>query len=247
MKSFSLPKSLRLGILSRIAVLCLLLALVGIGAVPGYWTGTWRWASPPPVTNLKQLRELPKTGLEIPGWQTIEQKRVEIGGHKWSVQALEQDNSKPLLLLLLPQNDHKSQPQVEWVDIDGLEQWQTDSYTTAKFVAEPSGLDKSAGASQSIAARKADVKARFFRAWNQRQTVVVLQWYAWPDGGHPAPSRWFWSDQFAQLHRRRVPWVAVCLQIPIEPLGDLEAARPLAESLGKLVQTALMAGPLAKS
>jgi cyanoexosortase B-associated protein len=245
MKLFSQPKSLRLGIISRIAVLCFLLALVGMGAVPGYLSGKWHWASPPPLTNIKQLKQLPNKGVEIPGWQTIEQKTVSIGGHKWSAQAMEHDNSKPVLLLLLPQNGNKSQPQVEWVDIDGFEQWQTDSYTTLNFTVESSGLQNSAVASKS-AAPTADVKARFFRAWNQQQTVVVVQWYAWPRGGHPAPSRWFWVDQLAQLRRSRVPWVAVCLQIPIEPLGDLEAARPSAESLGQLVQTALMVGPFAK-
>ena len=99
--------------------------------------------------------------------------------------------------------------------------------------------DKSAGTTKPTTA-SAKVEARFFRAWTQRRTVAVLQWYAWSGGGNPAPSRWFFADQLAQLRRNRVPWVAVCLQIPIEPLGDIEASRPLAESLGKVVQTALM-------
>jgi cyanoexosortase B-associated protein len=164
---------------------------------------------------------------------------VVIGGHQWSVQQIEQDNSKPIGLLLLPQSDHKSQPQVEWMDIDGLVKWKTDSYTKVQFEVETSLSDKSAGTAKPTTP-SAKVEARFFRAWTQRRTVAVLQWYAWSGGGNPAPSRWFFADQLAQLRRNRVPWVAVCLQIPIEPLGDIEASRPFAESLGKIVQTALM-------
>lgn len=232
MKSLSLPKSLRQWrILPRVAVLGFLLVLVTFAAVPGYLTGNWTWKQPPPVTILKQLKELRKTGLELPGWKTLEHKTVRIGGHEWSIQAIGQGNPKPVIVMLLPQNGPKNQPQVEWVDIGGSQQWQTDSHTTMKFK-QASGQH---------------VEANFFRAWNQQQTVAVLQWYAWPGGGHPDITRWFWADQFAQLHRQRVPWVAVCLQIPMEPLGDLEASRPLAESLGNMIQSALMAGPFAKA
>jgi cyanoexosortase B-associated protein len=82
------------------------------------------------------------------------------------------------------------------------------------------------------------VKARFFRAWNQ-QTFAVVQWYAFNNGGHFSPANWFWQDQLAQLSDRRVPWVAVCLKIPIEPLGELKDAQSVAESLAKTVQTQL--------
>ena len=239
MKSFSLPKSLGFASIPKLVVLIFLLVLAGIGAVPGYWTGNWSWATLPQVTNLNEIRELRQTGLELPGWKTVEQKTVVIGGHQWSVQQIKQDNSKPIGLLLLPQSDHKSQPQVEWVDIDGLVKWKTDSYTKLQFEVEKSVSDKSAGTTKPTTA-SAKVEARFFRAWTQRRTVAVLQWYAWSGGGNPAPSRWFFADQLAQLRRNRVPWVAVCLQIPIEPLGDIEASRPLAESLGKVLQTALM-------
>jgi len=238
MKSITI-KSVRSPFILRFAVLIFLLVLAGIGAVPGYWTGNWSWATLPQVTNLKEIRELRQTGLELPGWKTIEQKTVVIGGHQWSVQQIEQDNSKPIGLLLLPQSDHKSQPQVEWMDIDGLVKWQTDSYTKVQFEVEKSLSDKSAGTAKPTTP-SAKVEARFFRAWTQRRTVAVLQWYAWSGGGNPAPSHWFFADQLAQLRRNRVPWVAVCLQIPIEPLGDIEASRPLAESLGKVVQSALM-------
>lgn len=248
MKSFSLPKSMgRLRNIPRVAVLCFLLVLIGIAAVPGYLTGKWSWAQLPQVANIKQLRQLPKKGLELPGWKTLEQKTLPIGGHQWSVQAIERDDSKPVLLFLLPQNDRKAQPQVEWMDLNGFEKWRTDSYKKMQFAVEASVLEKQASASKPTTTPVAEVEARFFRAWTQRETRAVLQWYAWPSGGHPAPSRWFWADQFAQLRRDRVPWVAVCLQIPIEPLGDIEASRPLAESLSKMVQAALMAGPLARA
>ena len=113
MKSFSLPKSLGFASIPKLVVLIFLLVLAGIGAVPGYWTGNWSWATLPQVTNLKEIRELRQTGLELPGWKTVEQKTVVIGGHQWSVQQIKQDNSKPIGLLLLPQSDHKSQPQIE--------------------------------------------------------------------------------------------------------------------------------------
>jgi len=246
MKSSSLLQSItKWRILSRIAVVGFLLALVAFGALPGYWTGNWPWSKLPPVTNLKQIKAIRNQGLEIPGWQTLEQAIVSIGGNKWSFQRIQQDNQKPLLLLLLPQNGPKSQPQVEWADINGFFQtyartqtngkWQTDSYTKLLFTAETSTPTTSV----------AQVKARLFRAWNGQQTFAMVQWYASPEGGYSVPSHWFWSDQFAQLHRKRVPWVAVCLQIPIKPLGNIEEYQPLAESLGKLIQSTLMAGPFA--
>lgn len=236
----------------KAAIACLLLILVSIAAIPSYWTGNWQWAQLPPIENLKQIKQIRATGLEIPGWQTIEQQTLRIGGHKWSVQTLEGDYPKPVQLLLLPQNSPQSQPQVEWVDIDGymrqrfIQQWQTDSYTKLPFKVEPALVDKLEGTSASSAST-AKVEARFFRAWTQQQTFVMVQWYAWTEGGHPAPSRWFWLDRLAQLRRKRVPWVAVCLQIPTEPLGELEASRSVAESLSQKVQAALMTGPLAKA
>lgn len=245
MKSLSPPKSVgRSRIIPRLAVLCFLLLLVGIGAVPSYWTGHWSWAKLPPVANLKQINELGQTGLKLPGWKTLDQKTVTIAEHQWSVQAIERDNSRPVLLLLLPQREHKSQPEVEWVDLYGFGRWKTDSQSKIRFTVETSALTKPAGVSKLTPTPTAEVEARFFRARNQRQTFAVVQWYAWPGGGHPDPSRWFWVDQLAQLRRERVPWVAVCLQIGIDPLGNLEASRPLAESLAKMVQIALMEGSL---
>lgn len=258
MKSVSLFKGIQRSQVQRMLVLVLLLVLVVMGAVPGYWTGNWPWAQLPSVTNLKEIRKLRTTGLEISGWHTIEQEIRKIGGHQWSYQKIEGEYAKPIRVLLLPQSDSKSQPQVEWEAIKGFYKWQTDSQTRIRLAVNPSGSET-------------EVEALFFRAYprqifrispeqwqtlsrkqqqqvtEQQQTLAILQWYAWPGGGHPAPSRWFWADQLAQLRRNRVPWVAVCLQIPIEPLGDIEASRSLAESLAKMVQTSLMTGPLAKA
>lgn len=241
--------------ISKVAVLCLLLVLVLIAAVPSYWTGYWPWAQPLPVTNIKQLRNLRKTGITLPGWQIKEQRSQVIGGHQWSYQEIQQNDQKPVKLLLLPQKGDKAQPEVEWMDINGLESWQIDSERRLQFTAEArsESLPNSSSQQQEargdatapLASRKqskpAKIEARFFRAWNRSQTFAVLQWYAWPDGGNPDPSSWFFVDQIAQLHRHRVPWVAVSLHIPIQPLGDIETAHTKAEALGQAVQAALMA------
>jgi cyanoexosortase B-associated protein len=84
------------------------------------------------------------------------------------------------------------------------------------------------------------VEARFFRGRTQTQTYALVEWYARSDGGHPNASQWFWLDRRAQLQGQRVPWVAVAILIPIEPLGDIEKVQPLAESLGQKVQAELI-------
>lgn len=250
---------------SKVAVLCFLLVLAVIAALPGYFTGNWSWAKPLPVANLKRLNSMINTGVTLPGWQTKEQRTQPIGGHKWSYQELQRDDDqKPVKLLLLPQKTDKAQPEVEWMDINGLEGWKTDSERRLQFTVQPLGSVTSSATplssspsdrqeatgslSTPIASQDRDkqvkVEARFFRAWNQRQTFAVLQWYARPDGGNPEPSHWFFADQIAQWHRRRVPWVAVSIHIPIQPLGDIETARAQAESLGQSVQAALMADSL---
>ena len=227
--------------LPKIVLLLFLLVCASIGAVPGYLTGKWRWAHPPEVKELDRLRQLRKTGVAIAGWKTLSQETVLIGNHEWLKQEIEilvpvgspGSRLQKAILLLLAQNDHADQPEVEWTDINGWQQWQTDSDRWAKFaVASPQG----AGVAP------AEVEARFFRGWTNQQTYAVLQWYAVPTGGHPAPSRWFWADRLAQLSDRRLPWVAVSVLIPVEPLGDIEKSRQLAESLGQSVQAAVMAG-----
>jgi len=210
---------------------------MGIGAVPGYLSGKWPWVKPPRVRNLKQLREIRTSGLNLPGWQTLVQQAITIGRHKWSDQQIQAEGETKAVLLLLNQNSHVAQPRVEWVDINGHQQqissdWKTDSYQTKQFTVTPTDADGTVL-----------VRARFFRGWNQRQTYAILQWYARPDGGSTGPISWFWADRMAMIKGDRAPWVAVCLLIPIEPLGDIEQTWPLAKALGETVQTTLMAGP----
>jgi cyanoexosortase B-associated protein len=231
MKTASVSKLIERSQLPKVLVLCFLLLMVAIAAVPSYLSGQWSWAHPPKVANLKQLKNLQQQGLTIPGWKTVKQEVEIVGGHKWSTQEIQRDDQKPITLRLFPQKDDKGQPEVEWMDINGVEQWQTDSYRQLQFTAPTSPVAK--------------VESQFFRAWNQQQTYAVMQWYAWSGGGHPAPSQWFFADRSAQRQGNRVPWVAVSLKIPIAPLGtidgEIEKARPLAISLGETVQAALMA------
>jgi len=72
-----------------------------------------------------------------------------------------------------------------------------------------------------------------------------LQWYAWTTAGSPSIGRWFWVDQFSQWRdRQRMPWVAVSLLIPIQPLGEIEPVRSLATTLGQAVQSTLLESAL---
>jgi cyanoexosortase B-associated protein len=211
--------------------LVLLLLFMVITAVPGYLTGKWHWANPPFVPQLKQIKTIKKTGINLTGWTTLEQKTdVDIGGHKWSVQIIEKENQEPVILLFRTQNDYKDQPGIEWVDINGFEKWKTDSQQKLEIILDP----------QPNIPEKIQLKTRFFRAWNPQQTYAVCQWYAFPKGGHSSNNYWFWLDQFAQLKRQRVPWIAVSIIIPIEPLGEIKTVQPLVESLVKMVQTTLI-------
>ncbi|MBD2693768.1 cyanoexosortase B system-associated protein [Anabaena catenula] len=227
---------------SQVAVLILLLLLLGIGAVPGYLTGKWSWKQPPPVRELKELKNIRKVGLSLPGWQTIKQSESQIGEHKWSLQILKpEDSAIEVILLLLPQNGPRDQPEIEWTDINGWGkltwgQWNIAQYRDAEFtVKQPSVIE-------SNATKK--VEARFFRATTQQKTFAVLQWYAMPDSGTSSPVKWFVADQLAQWQKKRVPWVAVSIMIPIEPFGEVETSWTKLQSLGATVQTALMAKAL---
>jgi cyanoexosortase B-associated protein len=243
--------------LPRAAVVLLLLIVLAIGAVPSYFSGHWSWAHPPKISAYKQLRSLPKTGLAVPGWQTLEREVIPIGGHKWVVQTLRQQSSPAsstptspqAILLLLPQASESNQPEVEWMDINGLQRWQTDSVQQIKFstVQENSASSTPPAEVQNQVQSPVTVTARFLRGWKLEQTYAALQWYAWPQGGSFAPSHWFWADRLAQWQRARQPWVAVCILIPIEPLGDIASVEPLATALGQAVQTALLNGPLTPS
>lgn len=217
-----------------------LLAIFAFGALPNYLQGRW-WSVPPSVTQLKQLKELAKTGIRIAGWQTTSQQTIELASGKWLMQQLSAEPTEPidkrqrqLLLLLRPQTSTtgaSAQPQAEWGDfrsLGGGQSWKSDSNRRLQFeVASPEDGN-------------VVIEARFFRAWMRSQTYALVQWYAWSNGGHPNLTHWFWVDRQARLSDRRMPWVAVCLLIPIEPLGEIETIRPLAESLGEKIQLAIM-------
>lgn len=214
----------------RLAALIVLIITIAWGAVPGYLQGNWLWEEPPQLTNSGQLNRLLKTGITLPDWQNIAQREIRLGGHKWSAQILEKSSKQQAIVLLRPQTYYLDKPSVDWQDIQGREKWKTDSYQKLKFTSQATDKPE----------KKVKVTARFFRAWNSRQTFAVIQWYASGNGGHFSPANWFWQDQWAQIHRSRTAWVAVSCQIPIEPLGDIDEVKPLVESLGKNIQQNLL-------
>ncbi|EGK89378.1 cyanoexosortase B system-associated protein [Microcoleus vaginatus PCC 9802] len=227
----SAQKLLRRYQLSKIMVLVFLLVLVGAVAIPGYATGRWPWTNPPILANLKQLRSLRQNGIKIPGWQVIAvQNNVQIGAHRWLVEEIKNDQTIAILLLL-PQNYPKNQPQVEWLDIDGFHRWQTDSHRTLRFTVKLAPIPDQPPPT---------VEARLFRSWTAQQTFAVVQWYAWPNGGSPTTIRWFWEDSIARLSNRRASWVAVSIILPIQPQGDIKIAQPLLKSLAESVQAKLI-------
>ena len=240
-----LPKVLKQYPLPQVLLLLFGLVLLGVGAMPSYITGKWPWMAPPDIKTLKELKELQKSGLTLPGWETIRTGSLPTGGHTWWRQDVKkEDGSTEAMVLLLAGTGPMKQPQVEWMDINGYWRWSVDSMAKFRFIVETGEVQGDETGKKRDASFSARVEARFFRGWTGRETFAVLQWYAFPDGGHPAPSSWFWRDRISQLNGDRVPWVAASIIIPMEPLGDVEKIRPLAESLGKTVQAALMAGPL---
>jgi cyanoexosortase B-associated protein len=255
-----LPSTVGRSPLLKVLVVVFILSIAAVSVIPNYFTGQWRWNQHPVVPHLNQLKQLQSKGLNLPGWSTQNQQVVEIGGHHWSLQSIHPAQGEPtiqgaVLLMLRPQTWYRDQPEVEWMDIvgwmnnsihDGAQQWTTDTEQRLQFsvTASTSATPTSDQAAPDQAA-PVQVKARFLRGWNSQQTYAVLQWYAWPESGDPAPSRWFWADQRSQWRtRQRMPWVAVSVLIPIEPLGDIDPIRPIAESLGKTIQATLMSDPL---
>ncbi|MDX2214415.1 MAG: cyanoexosortase B system-associated protein [Oculatellaceae cyanobacterium bins.114] len=241
MSSFS--QASRRSPLFSILIALFLLAIATAGVIPGYFTQQWSWNTLPDVPHLSQLKSLQTDGLTIPGWETLHQERVEIGGHKWSVQEIrslqtkpEENQQAPILVMLRPQTWNRDQPQVDWMDINGVQRWTADSQRRLKFtVNDLSETDNAQDQWISI-------NARFLRGWNQRQTYAVLQWYAWSTGGDAAPTQWFWADQLTQWRdRHRMPWIAVSVLIPIRPIGNIDTAEATAKSLGQTIQATLMA------
>ncbi|MBF2018641.1 MAG: cyanoexosortase B system-associated protein [Hydrococcus sp. C42_A2020_068] len=215
MNLIKIKKSLSI---TRMALVLLLIAIAAIGTIPGYLGGQWSWVDLPKVTQIERLKNLRDNGLTLPGWKTIEQQQVLIGGNQWSYQKLEREGKNSVELWLMPQDYYKNHPQVEWTDLNGFERWQTDSHKTLNLT------DR--------------VSASFFRAWN-RKTYAVVQWYAWAGGGNVSSLQWFLADQWAQLHRRRAAWVAASLKIQIDPLSSVESTEAFAQSLAQTVRTTL--------
>lgn len=221
-----------------------LLALCfAIGALPRYM-GDWPWASNPTVPNKSALIAVKEGGLPIPGWQTQEQATIKLGGETWSIQqlaaapetrqAIAPESPADIFLLLRSQVWHADQPEVEWVDIQGSQNWKVDSRQKLSFSVPSPSQGK-----QPTSPVK--VTGDFLRARNQDQTYAVLQWYAWPTGGSPSPAKWFWKDQISQLQRnQRTPWVAVSLWLPIKPFSDISKQQAMADSLGKTIQATLL-------
>ncbi len=238
----SLSKLLKGNQLTQVLVLLSLLVLLVIGAVPGYLTGQWQWKQPASVSHLNELRQIRQTGLTLPGWQIVEQNEQQVGTKKWSLQVIKKpDSPTQPIVLLLPQSSSTEQPEEEWSEINSWGRsrwgkWNIAQYRSAAFTFKPPS------GSGSNTTTKVD--ARFFRASTPQESFAVLQWYALPDGGHPSLLRWFLADQLAQWRKQRTPWVGVSIFIPIEPLGQVETAWSLAQSLGETVQVALMAGAL---
>jgi len=225
-------------LLTRIIAILGLILLLGVGTIPGYLGGHWKWQEPPAVISLKKLKQIRHQGLTLPGWPTKEQNVQEIGEHQWSVQKIQQQGSQvKAVLLLLPQNGPTDQPEVEWTDIDGWanslwRNWQISQFRVADFTVKQLDLINSHKPYQ--------VKARFFRGTTQQNTFAVLQWYAMPNLGDISPGNWFIADQIAQWRQQRVPWVAVSILIPMEPLGQVEDYWTLARSLGEIVQVEIV-------
>ncbi|MGB3508476.1 MAG: cyanoexosortase B system-associated protein [Microcoleaceae cyanobacterium] len=234
---FASSKNLQKFQLSRLILLIFLLIVLIVGAAPGYITGKWSWNNTPKITNLKYLRQIRKEGLTISDWQTTSHQQISIADHKWLLQKVENDNQSAILLLLT-QNGPKDQPQVEWMDINGFNRWKTDSHNRVSFTLE-SSVDESVTTNlpkQLIS----NINARFFRGWTNQQTYAVMQWYAWPGAGSPEPGDWFWNDRLAMISNNRLPWVAVSILLPIEPLADINPYLPQVKSLGQKIQASIV-------
>ena len=225
MASFTSPKSDRI---LQITLLIFLSILLAVGTVPGYLAGKWQWQNPPAVKVLGALKQIRKQGIEIPGWRTTEQKSMILGEHPWSIQTIESEtknaNTKDTAtIFLFTQNGPRDQPQVEWLDLDGVQRWKRDSESQQNFTAN-----------------QVPVTARLFRAWNSKRTYAVMQWYAWSEGGHPEPSHWFFADRLAQFQGKRQPWIAVSILLPMEPLDDLNKYRDKITALAQPIESRLL-------
>ncbi|MEO1391972.1 MAG: cyanoexosortase B system-associated protein [Cyanobacteria bacterium J06634_5] len=259
MTSSTFPIKLHKKSIAKLAIVLALALFVALSALPRYMDG-WPWADPPRLTQAERtaLQALPEKGIALSGWTVGQQTSTKLGGNAWSIQQLSPDTASEnetvraiaregipaVYVLLRPQIYGGDQPEVEWIDIKGSQKWTTDSQQNLTFEikkqkkAEDSTKDLKSD-SQSVETVR--INSDFFRAWNKGQTYAILQWYAWPTGGSASPARWFWADQKIQWNQyQRMPWVAVSLWIPIEPLGDIGPYESMAQSLGRDLHQTLL-------
>jgi cyanoexosortase B-associated protein len=128
---------------------------------------------------------------------------------------------------------------VEWSDVSGFQNWETDSDRSVDFTVKNPATKVTAQFFRGLTKRQQGSSQE-----TRRQTYAVLQWYAWSTGGHPAPSQWFFADRAAQWQNRRIPWVAVSILVPIEPLDTIEQHWSEVESLAQTIQSTLMSSVL---
>jgi cyanoexosortase B-associated protein len=81
------------------------LLIMLISAIPSYLSQDWIWQERPLVRSLSQLKSLRTHKIDLPGFETIDQAEVSIGGGKWSLQILQKERETPLFLFLLTPND----------------------------------------------------------------------------------------------------------------------------------------------
>ncbi|GCL55235.1 hypothetical protein NIES3806_25830 [Microcystis aeruginosa NIES-3806] len=203
-------------------LLGLLLLLILGGILPNLISGHWSWLEQPRIGNIQKMRLLQASGIELSDLKTINHQQGEIGEGKWSVQVVESPDGKRITVLLKPQIYYKNQPGLEWSDISSISRWNQGETIELSIPSQSGGK----------------ATARFYRAWTQN-TFAVVQWYAWLGGGHYDPSVWYWLDQWAQLKRQRVPWIAVSLVIPLDPTKELQTLTPFALNLAGEVQSYL--------
>ncbi|NJO08370.1 MAG: cyanoexosortase B system-associated protein [Leptolyngbyaceae cyanobacterium SL_1_1] len=220
--------------LTKGLLVLVLAGLVAVAALPNYLGRSWPWVNPPQVAHIEKLQALSKEGISVANWKAAPPKTVRISGHDWLLIELEPlAFTSPVAsatLLLRPQPWHNNQPEVEWIDLTGSQNWQVEALQDIQFTAADSS----------------PVEARFFRGRNDRGTFAVLQWYAWSKGGHYSPNRWFIADQVEQWRdRQRLPWVAVCLLTSMEPLSSLKPYEAALGDLASQIQASLQTGPLA--
>jgi len=232
-------------VLIRLGLAAALLVLVLTTALPAYFSGQWPWSTPPQVPQLAALQTLHTTPLSLAGWQSQTHQGITINSRDWTVtefvpipdsavdSALPSGTAPPpaLVLLLRPQPWHSDQPSVEWMDLRGAQRWRLGQGQRLRFA-------PTEGAGQ--------VTAQLQRATAGMQEFALMQWYAWPGGGHVATGRWFWANQWSLWqHQAVTPWVAVSLVVPLPPGANLASYEPLLIQVGADIQGQLLAGPLA--